>query len=833
MKMTTGWAQTARTYAPKRGGLLVGLYATLLALWILVRPGGHALFLLTRDLALFAGMLAAAALCWSGVAWPGRRAGVSRSIVDALKAPQSRVPLSLGLGVLCNAIGGVIWFYYVESRSRPIPYPSWADAGYLSAYPFLLLGVLQLPVRRLSLAERARIVLDSLVVMMVAVTFSWYFILGPVVLMGHTSAFAAAVESAYPICDLVLVSSVLRLTASSRNTEQAAAIRILALALLLTVVFDSIFGYQMLHGTYLAAGLVDVGWTTSYLVLGLGVRELRQPNASQFAHSAPVRPAKSPALGPVLLPYSLVPAQCALLLYVARTRVVDPLTVGVYVGALALLGLVLLRQVLTLLENGRLYARLNDMYIDQSRDLALRVTELERLATEHERLLEREQAEHAAAESARRRLALVVDVGDLLASSLDYTLTLQRVASLALSQLADGCMVDVIGGDGSLGQVAVAHRDPRKELLVRNVRDRYPPDPDGSHMLTTVLRTGRPIVMPEATDTWLAEHTRSVEHLNVLRELGIKSYMCVPLIANGRTLGSITFLSSAPDRRYSPDDLALAQELAHRAALAVANSRLYQQAQDAIRVRDHFLLTASHDLRTPLTSIVGRADMMRMNLAGGRIPSTEWISEQVSALQAAAKRMVATIEEITDAAELQMGQSLDLRDGVVEVGAVVDAVARTLETGVAGSVPLRVNAPPGVMVKGDSARLERVLENVIGNAVKYSPTGTPVRVDVCADDDWITITVCDHGVGIPADELPLIFNQFYRASTAIGTTGSGLGLAGARTIVEHHGGRINVESAVGRGTTVAISLPRYRTATAHDDAGPPNVIAANDATALA
>jgi signal transduction histidine kinase len=118
-----------------------------------------------------------------------------------------------------------------------------------------------------------------------------------------------------------------------------------------------------------------------------------------------------------------------------------------------------------------------------------------------------------------------------------------------------------------------------------------------------------------------------------------------------------------------------------------------------------------------------------------------------------------------------------------------------------------VEAPVGAVVMGDRARLERVMHNVVGNAIKYSAGRTPVRAEVSQDDAWVTVTVRDRGVGIPADDVPHVFTLFYRAATAVGVPGRGIGLASARTIVEQHGGQITLQSTVGEGTTVAINLP--------------------------
>jgi signal transduction histidine kinase len=170
--------------------------------------------------------------------------------------------------------------------------------------------------------------------------------------------------------------------------------------------------------------------------------------------------------------------------------------------------------------------------------------------------------------------------------------------------------------------------------------------------------------------------------------------------------------------------------------------------------------------------------------------------------------MVAQLQELTDTARLQMGELLDLRMETVDVAATVRDVVASMEAeGPEGGAPVVVDASDGVVIQGDRLQLERVMQNIIGNAIKYSPDGTPVHVTVGRHDQWTVISVRDRGVGIPHEELPHIFTPFYRASTARGIPGTGVGLSASRMIVEQHGGQITVESAVGKGTTVVVRLP--------------------------
>ena len=253
-------------------------------------------------------------------------------------------------------------------------------------------------------------------------------------------------------------------------------------------------------------------------------------------------------------------------------------------------------------------------------------------------------------------------------------------------------------------------------------------------------------------------------------------------------------MARAEDARRDAEDARRTAEEARRTA------------EDAVRVRDNFLLTASHDLRTPLTNIIGRLDLVQARLDGARVIPDDWLRAQTHSLGGSARRMGATVEEITDAAQLQMGQRLALHLEPVDIGLVVRTVVGTSPWGEAPSLVL--DTSPGVVVEGDRARLERVVQNIIENAIKYNRAARPIRVEVARQGSWAMLVVRDEGVGIPADELPHVFTRFYRASTATGTPGTGIGLAGAKTIVEQHGGAITIETAVGCGTAVTVLLPR-------------------------
>jgi PAS domain S-box-containing protein len=199
-------------------------------------------------------------------------------------------------------------------------------------------------------------------------------------------------------------------------------------------------------------------------------------------------------------------------------------------------------------------------------------------ALERARLFIAEQEAYHQAEASRERLEFLAEAGAALAASLDYTATLQTVAQQLVPYLADWCVVDLLD-DGSLHQVAVAHVDPGKEALVRRLRSRYPPDLNELHPILQVIHTARPVVAPVITPADQAARAVDEQHLDLLLQLDIRAHVVVPIIARGRCLGAISLVRSAGSRPYEPADVALAEEVARRAGLAIDNARLFGQAQ--------------------------------------------------------------------------------------------------------------------------------------------------------------------------------------------------------------------------------------------------------------
>jgi HAMP domain-containing protein len=343
------------------------LFNGLLVAWVLLKPGSGAVVAIVVNVAEFVGPLLVLPLCFGGLRRLWRR-GTSRTDKGTEVTIGHRwAPVLLGIGILSFAFGQMVFTYYEWVLQQAPPLPSLADVGFLSQYPFLLLGILLLPARPIPAASRARIALDGLIIMTAVVTVSWYFVLGPVVQQEGETTLAKAVAMAQPLADVVLVACLLILASRPSEHTLRPALRLLALGLTLVVVADSNFTYRTLHDTYATGTLLDVAWPLGYMLVALGAFVARLAPTRETATS-PDEPGNTPrAASPLaeqrvwrsLLPYVLVPVVGILVVYVWRTATgSDSLAAGVYVGGALLIGLVLLRQVFTIVENARLYNRL-------------------------------------------------------------------------------------------------------------------------------------------------------------------------------------------------------------------------------------------------------------------------------------------------------------------------------------------------------------------------------------------------------------------------------------------------------------------------------------------
>ena len=404
----------------------------------------------------------------------------------------------------------------------------------------------------------------------------------------------------------------------------------------------------------------------------------------------------------------------------------------------------------------------------------------------------------------RRRL--LAEAGALLPLSLDQSTTLTALARLAVPRIADWCMVDMLQPDGGFRRLAIAHADPvRCETAWANER-RWPTRMDNATGTKEVLRSGRSRFVAELTDEVIAKSAQSPEHLAMLRALGLRSYLCVPLQARGRMLGAITFLYAESARRYDEEDLAFAEDLARHASLAIDNARLYHDAEEANHAKDEFLATVSHELRTPLTSILGWAQLLR----GGRLAAPAVVGA-LEAVERNARALAKLIEDILDVSRIISGKLRIDRRPMDLVPSIEQAIEGVLPAAQARAIHLELAFAPSVgRISGDPDRLQQVVWNLLSNAIKFTPPGGRVVVALERSGPQVELSVRDTGKGIAADFIPFVFERFRQAEATMSRTvgGLGLGLGIARHLVELHGGTIRVESdGPGRGANFTVTLP--------------------------
>src|SRR5215211_104776 len=366
----------------RRAAAMILLFNGLLVALVLVKPGSDRMLAAVVNSAEFVGPLLALPLCFGGLLRQMWRRGDSQTDVgSAVTIGQRWAPVLLGLGIISWVLGQMLFTFYEWALRQPPPLPSLADVGYLSVYPFFLLGILLLPGRPVPVASRTRIALDGLMIMTAAVTFSWYFILGPVMQQGTETTLAKAVATAYPLAGIVMIACLIILASRPEEHTLRPTVRLLAVGLTLVVIADSNFAYWSLHDAYATGTLPDVGWSLGYMLVALGAFAARLAPTREATPDEPgdtprtTSPLPEQRVWPSLLPFVFVPAVGVLVVYAWRTSAgSSSLALGVYLGGAVLIGLVLVRQVLTIVENARLYNRLQRTYrqVEQKNDQLVR-----------------------------------------------------------------------------------------------------------------------------------------------------------------------------------------------------------------------------------------------------------------------------------------------------------------------------------------------------------------------------------------------------------------------------------------------------------------------------
>jgi PAS domain S-box-containing protein len=394
-----------------------------------------------------------------------------------------------------------------------------------------------------------------------------------------------------------------------------------------------------------------------------------------------------------------------------------------------------------------------------------------------------------------------------LATLDDIGTTLQRVAQLAVPNFADWCALDMLAPDGTIARVAVAHVDPAKARLARELFERYGSRPGDDNVTWRVIGTGVTASVTTLTDAMLEAGVKDPDYRRALIELGLRSFIGVPLAVRGRTLGVLTFVAAESGRHYGPDDVALAEDIGRRAAIAIDNANLYRALRTADQRKDEFLAMLAHELRNPLAPIRAAADLLAMQAdAGGA-----GVAGISAVLTRQVGHMTGLVDDLLDVSRVTRG-SIELDRAPVDVKAVAaSAVEQVRPLVEARKHRLQVRIDPAPMtVMGDEKRLVQILANLLNNAAKYTPPGGQIELFAGVDGDRLQLEVRDNGIGMSADLVGRAFELFSQAARSSDRSqgGLGLGLALVRRLVELHGGQVRAYSrGEGCGSRFVVRLP--------------------------
>lgn len=407
----------------------------------------------------------------------------------------------------------------------------------------------------------------------------------------------------------------------------------------------------------------------------------------------------------------------------------------------------------------------------------------------------------------RTHLEFLAEASKILSSTLDYHVTLASVANLVVDNIADFCIIDILQEDESIERVAVKVKNKADNALARQMY-KFPPDPNNKEAIYDTARTGKPILIKKATQKWLESVSHISKEHEIIRKLRLNSHIFVPLKSRGMTIGVLTLASQNPKFSYTKAHLLLAEELGIRAGIAVDKARLYSEAQEALRARDEFLSIASHELKTPLTSILLHLQTMLRSISknSSEKDMQEHLSEMLESTERQAKRMSRLINELLNVSVVSTGRlQLDKEDVVLAdlVKEVSDHFKIQIEH---FNCKLDLDLDQSVKGYWDKIRIEQVISNLFSNALKYG-NGKPIHITVKREGDNACFIIKDQGIGIDPKYRKAIFERFKRAVSEKNYRGLGLGLYIGKQIVQAHGGTIELKTMKGKGSTFIVSLP--------------------------
>ncbi|MBS1963856.1 MAG: GAF domain-containing protein [Bdellovibrionales bacterium] len=416
---------------------------------------------------------------------------------------------------------------------------------------------------------------------------------------------------------------------------------------------------------------------------------------------------------------------------------------------------------------------------------------------------------------ARKNAEFVSEASRRLAESLDFEETVQAIQGIVIPRLGDWSAIGIREGESGMRLVAFQIEPPAPAITDR-IGNNTLLDLSAPSGIPNVIRTGKSFLCTHVT----AEHlttdggrypivgTRDPETLAAVRKTGLCSFMIVPLSVRGKVIGAMSIGSTRPERVYGESELALAEEIGRRTAIAIDSAMLYRDALRTIQVREDFLSVASHELRTPLSPLRMQFEMAHLfakSLPEGTPKRTELL-ELMEGAGLQMDRLLKLVETLLDVSRITAGR-LKLHPERCDLVVLIGEVAKRFEPTLAKArCRLAIRGPDSLEGHWDRSRIDQVISNLLSNAVKFG-AGRPVEIEVQSRAGEAHLTVRDNGPGIDETDLARIFERFERGTGAAGTQGFGLGLYICREIVGAHSGKIGVESAPGKGASFIVRLP--------------------------
>lgn len=399
-----------------------------------------------------------------------------------------------------------------------------------------------------------------------------------------------------------------------------------------------------------------------------------------------------------------------------------------------------------------------------------------------------------------RRQEFLAAAGERLAASYDSGEVLDHIVELAVPTLADGCILENCV-DGGYRAGAVAHSDPLVEKTLRRITTSAARQSPANHPLSEVLRTRASVLIQTGAAASIAQASRNPSYIDGIRAMNPQAALFLPLVARGQLIGVLSLFRST--REFDRDDRGFADDLGRLAALALDNSRLLDAVRGSLRAQEEMVGVVSHDLRNPVAAI----RMLSGALLRGSDNTAPASKESLALIAEAADQMDALIGDLLDVTRLEAGM-LAIAPEAVDASVLLNEALRTLQPlmdqkRIELAIRIGANLPK---VVADIERIQQALSNLIGNAIKFTPTGGKVVIEALADSDKVTVSIADTGIGISEEDLPRVFDRYWQ-STRTNRQGAGLGLAIAKGIIESHGGNLWLESRIGKGTVAQFSLP--------------------------